>query len=153
LHDHATAIIRMEIPSMPLRSAIFCALLLLSGCTTQSHPTAPKAQIAPPAGMPGIILAMRPVAAENPEPARILLSGLGTLGDSGGDSLAGGPGHARGDAPRDAQADSRLFEFIVRTQDGTTIAIVQPETHNLHPGEHVSIVRGAETRIEAPESD
>jgi hypothetical protein len=141
LHDHATAIIREEIPSMPPRSAIFCAVLLLSGCTTQPHPGASKAQIAPAAGVPGIILAMRPVAAENPEPARILLSGLGFSADSG----AGSPGGAAG--------DSRVFEFIVRTQDGTTIAIVQPETGSLRPGERVSILHGAETRIEAAASD
>jgi hypothetical protein len=127
---------------MPLRSAIFCAVLLLSGCTTQSHPAASKAPIAPPVGVSGVILAMRPVAAENPEPARILLSGLGFDADSG---TAGALGDARG--------DSRVFEFIVRTQDGTTIAIVQPETGSLHPGERVSILHGAETRIEAAASE
>ena len=118
---------------MPLRPASFCVLLLLTGCATHTEPSVPKAQAAlPPAGIPGVILAMRPVPAENPEPARILLSGLGT---------------------HDAIVDGHDYEFIVRTNTGTMISIVQPGAHDLHAGERVSILRGATTRIEAPASD
>jgi hypothetical protein len=117
---------------MPLRSASFCALLLLAGCATPAEPPAPRAQAVPPAGVPGIILAMRPVPAEPPEPTRILLSSFG--------------GQA-------AQANNDVYEFIVRTANGTTISVVQPRTNGLHPGAQVSILRGAETRIDAPASD
>jgi hypothetical protein len=117
---------------MPLRPASFCALLLLAGCATHPEPPVPKAPTAPLTGLRGTILAMRPVPAETPDPARLLLSGLGTQGGS---------------------ADSHAFEFIVRTEGGTTISIVQPQSSGLHPGERVSILRGAETRIDAPASD
>jgi len=117
---------------MPLRPASFCALLLIAGCATRAEPPAPKAHAAPPAGVPGTILAMRPVPAETPEPARILLSGLGTEG---------------------TRPANDVFEFIIRTASGTTISVVQPRTNGLHPGERVSILRGAETRIDAPPAD
>jgi hypothetical protein len=117
---------------MPLRSASFYALLLLAGCATQAKPPASKAQAPPPAGVPGTILAMRPVPMESPEPTRILLSSLGG---------------------QNAQADSAVYEFIVRTAGGTTMSIVQPLTNGLHPGEHVSILRGTETRIDTPASN
>jgi hypothetical protein len=121
---------------MPLRPASFCVLLLLAGCATHPEQSVPKAQAAPvappPAGVPGTILAMRPVPAEPRGPARILLSSLG-----GSDALA----------------DGHAFEFIVRTASGATISIVQPQTDGLHAGERVSILRGAETRIEAPSAN
>jgi hypothetical protein len=124
---------------MPLRPASFCVLLLLAGCATHAEQPAPIAQAAlvapappPPAGVHGTILAMRPVPAEPRGPARILLSSLG-----GSDTFA----------------DGHIFEFIVRTENGTTISIVQPQTDGLHTGERVSILGGAETRIEAPAAD
>lgn len=117
---------------MPLRPASFCALLLLAGCATPAEPPVAKAQAAPPAAVRGTILAMRPVPAESAEPTRILLSSLGTQG---------------------APAAGEIFEFIVRTESGTTISVVQPRTSGLHPGEGVSILRGAETRIDAPPAD
>jgi hypothetical protein len=117
---------------MPLQPASFCLLLLLAGCVTHTEQPVTRAQTAPSAGMRGIILAMRPVPAETPALARVLLSGLGTPGTS---------------------ADDHVFEFIVRTDTGTTISIVQPRTSDLHAGERVSILRGAETRIDAPASD
>ncbi len=107
-------------------------LLLLAGCATHQEPAVPKAQAAPPAGLHGTILAMRPVPAEAPGPARVVLANLGTKG---------------------AVVAGQVFEFIVRTETGTTISIVQPQTNGLHPGERVSILQGAETRIDAPASD
>jgi outer membrane lipoprotein SlyB len=124
---------------MPLRSASFCTLLLLAGCAAHTEQPAPKVQVAPPAGVPGTILAMRPVRAEAPEPARILLSGLGT-----GTWGAPAAGAAGGD---------NIFEFIVRTESGTTISVVQPRANGLHPGERISILRGVQTRIDAPPTD
>ncbi|HVC59341.1 MAG TPA: hypothetical protein VND19_03115 [Acetobacteraceae bacterium] len=117
---------------MPFRSAGFCALLVLAGCATQVKQPLPKARAARPAGVRGTILAMRPVPAESPEPARILLSSLGSQG---------------------AQPAAGVFEFIVRTASGSTIAVVQPRTVGLRPGEPVSILRGQNTRIEAPPPD
>jgi outer membrane lipoprotein SlyB len=118
---------------MPLRPGIFCALLL-AGCATHAEQPAPQAQTGPAAssGVPGIILAMRPVRAEGPGPARVLLAGLGTPGTLSADDV---------------------YEFIVRTDSGTTISIVQPRTNGLRRGEHVRILRGAETRIETPATD
>jgi len=127
---------------MPLRPAIFC-VLLLAGCATHTEQAAaPQAQQAPepqtqkapvqPAGAPGVILAMRPVRATGPGPVRVLLAGLGTQGATPAD---------------------HVYEFIVRTGDGTTISIVQPQTIGLHTGERVSILRGAETRIDVPATD
>jgi hypothetical protein len=124
---------------MPLRSASFFALLLLAGCATHTEQPPPKVQIAPPVGVPGTILAMRPVMAEAPEPARILLSGLGTS--------------IRGASAEGAPVSNPIFEFIVRTESGTTISVVQPRTNGLHPGERISILRGVQTRIGAPPTD
>jgi hypothetical protein len=138
LHDHTIAIKKSGIRLMALQPASFCVLLLLAGCATHTEQPVPKAQNAPPArltapaGMRGTILAMRPVPTETPVLSRILLSGLGTPGNS---------------------ARDHVFEFIVRTETGTTISIVQPQTGNLRAGGHVSIVRGAETRIDSPASD
>jgi hypothetical protein len=88
------------------------------------------AQTAAAPGLRGTILAVREVPAESPGPARIVLSSVG--------------------AP--ATDDSHVFEFIVRTGDGTIISVVQQQANNLHPGGQVSILRGAETRIAAPMS-
>jgi len=114
---------------MPLRTASFC-LLLLTGCATHAEQPVPVvAQTgASHAGLRGIILAMRPVPTANAAPARVLLSGL--------------------DAPNGIDAAS-VYEFIIRTDDGSTISIVQPRMNGMHAGEPVTIVRGAETRIEA----
>jgi outer membrane lipoprotein SlyB len=119
---------------MTLRSGIFCVLMMLAGCAMQAEQSAPKVQAAPtrPAGVAGTILAMRPVVPERPGPTRILLSSLGGTGEN---------------------SDAHVFEFIVRTQSGTTLAIVQPQTGDLRPGERVSILSGTETHINAAPSD
>ena len=105
---------------MPLQPASFCLLLLLAGCVTHTEQPVPKAQTAPPgrltppAGLRGTILAMRPVPVETP----VLLA-----------NLAVRPRHAGqfGQGPH-------VFEFIVRTETGTTLSIVQPQTGNLQRG-------------------
>jgi hypothetical protein len=113
---------------MPLRPGIFCGLLVLLGCATHAEPPAGNAQVTAPVSLRGTILAIRPVPVEPPGPVRVVLAGLG------------GPG---------ASADGAEFEFIVRTQIGTTISVVQPLTGGLRAGDSVSIRRGAETRIDA----
>jgi len=120
-----------------LRTGSFCVLMLLAGCATHTEQPAPMTQAASPAGVPaagvlGIILAIRPVPAERPGPARTVLAGLGS---------------------QDSFTDGQVFEFIVRTENGTTISIVQPQTNDLHAGARISILRGAETRIETPATD
>ncbi len=121
---------------MPLRPASLCTLLLLAGCAMHPETPVEKAKITLPAApLPkphGTILAMRPVPAEARDPARVVLAGLGTKGTI---------------------VEGQIFEFIVRTEYGTTISIVQPQSGGLHPGERVSIVQGAETRIDAPLPD
>jgi len=72
---------------------------------------------------------MRPVPADSPLPVQALLSGA---------------------PPRNDLPAAPLYEFVVRTGGGTTIAVVQRETGNLHPGEQVSIVSGAPPRISVP---
>ena len=115
---------------MPLRTGVFCALLLLGSCAAQTQPPVRKALApAPPPGLRGIILAMRPVPPASPQPVQVLLSGLD---------------------PQAGPTALPLLEFIVRTSIGTTIAVVQPESGNLQPGEHVSILSGTPPRIEAP---
>jgi outer membrane lipoprotein SlyB len=114
---------------MALRPASLPALLmLLAGCTASTPQVLPKAASAPVRGIRGTILAMRPVTAEPAGPARIVLSGL---------------------AVQDTVVDDHAYEFIVRTESGTTISVVQPRISDLHAGERVSILPGAETRIDA----
>ena len=116
---------------MPLRTGVFCALLLLGSCAAQTQPPVRKALApAPPTGLRGIILAIRPVPPASPQPVQVLLSGL--------DPHAG------------PTAALPVFELIVRTTTGTTIAVVQPESGNFQPGEHVSILSGTPPRIDAP---
>ena len=116
---------------MRLRAGSFCTLLLVVACATRTAQPVPKGENAPPAGLHGTILAMRPVPAETPGPARTVLSSLG--------GPAGDNDHA--------------FEFIVRMASGTIISVVQQPANNLHPGEQVSILHNPETRIEAAARD
>jgi hypothetical protein len=45
-----------------------------------------------------------------------------------------------------------LTEFIVRTDDGATLSVVQANTIGLHPGDRVVILRDASTRLARPDS-
>jgi len=84
----------------------------------------------PPApGMGGTILAMRPVPIAAIQPVSLLLSSSGRA--------ISAPAH-------------NLYEFIVRTADGTTIAVIQPATADLRPGEQVRIASGPPPRIDMP---
>ena len=115
---------------MPLRSSGFCVLALLAGCAAPPRPPAEKAQIRPAnAGLSGTILAVHPVPSASGRRVQTLLSGT---------DWQNGP----------VVADRS--EFIVRTASGTTIAIVQPETADLQPGQQVRIEPGASPHISVP---
>jgi outer membrane lipoprotein SlyB len=45
-----------------------------------------------------------------------------------------------------------LTEFIVRTDDGTTLSIVQANALGLHPGDRVVILRGTGTHLARPDA-
>lgn len=53
-------------------------------------------------------------------------------------------------SPQDSATGLQLFEFIVRTDNGTTIAVVQPDAADLHPGEAVRIDPVAPPHIAPP---
>jgi len=122
---------------MQIRSSVFLIGLALAGCASPPPPSAiPQAAVVPAAGVPapgvhGTILAMRPVPAKAPEPARVLLAGFA------------------GRAPSAAE----LFEFIVRTESGGVIAVVQPRAPGLHAGATVRVIQGTQTRIDAMRSE
>jgi len=107
--------------------ALLGLLVGASGCAAPvppaANPAAPAARAGPPAEQ-GTIVAMRPVAANDPGPVRRLLRGLGATLPAAG-----------------------AAEFIVRADDGTTLSVVQPAEAMLHRGVRVAIERGAQTRI------
>ncbi|HUB47508.1 MAG TPA: hypothetical protein VMB73_21210 [Acetobacteraceae bacterium] len=107
----------------------FCVLVLLASCAAPP-PAMQKAQTPPTdPGLSGTILAVHPVPAASVQQVETLLSGA----DPQSDAVAGD-----------------LSEFIVRTGDGTTISVVQPETADLHPGEQVRIETGGSPHISVP---
>ncbi|HTW69071.1 MAG TPA: hypothetical protein VME47_04215 [Acetobacteraceae bacterium] len=115
---------------MPLRTTGFCVLALLCGCAAPPQP--PVRNVQTPAantGLSGTILAVHPVPLASVQRVQALLSGAD---------------------PQHGPVAGDLAEFIVRTGDGTTIAVVQPETANLRPGEQVSIVTGESPHISVP---
>lgn len=106
-------------------------LTLLAGCAPPAPP--PSVQATPQAPLlKGTILAMRAVPEASPEAVGVLLSDFGI---------------------RQASVAGGTYEFIVRTTDDTTLAIVQPHTTGLYPGEHVSILPGPQPRIATPAID
>jgi hypothetical protein len=111
----------------------FCIVALLAGCAARPPAQPPLVRNAQtPSADPslsGTILAVHPVPAASLQQVETLLSGA----DPQSDAVAGD-----------------LSEFIVRTGDGTTISVVQPETADLHPGEQVRIVGGESPHISVP---
>jgi len=121
---------------MPLRTTGFLAFAILAGCAAPPQP--PARQVAPVqqgqaqaafSGQSGTILAIHPVPADSPEQVQILLSAA---------------------QPRNDLPATPLYELVVRTAGGSTIAIIQPETVDLHPGEEVRILSGTTPRISVP---
>src|ERR1700733_16258699 len=57
-----------------------------------------------------------------------------------------------GDTQRASDSNAApLTEFIVRTDDGTTLSIVQANALGLHPGDRVVILRGTGTHLARPD--
>jgi hypothetical protein len=111
------------------RSAMFgSALVLLAACATQGESPAQAVRPTQPAAETATVLTLRAVPSGTRRSVRSLL--------------------AVADDPA-AQARPRLLEVIVRTQTGTILSVVQPETPGLKPGDHVNILRATPTRIAA----
>jgi hypothetical protein len=108
----------------------------VAGCAP-GNPAAPASKITNPLAVTrnGIILSMRKVAAPAGQDSwrKLLIGGSGTQPAS--DSNA---------AP--------LTEFIVRTDDGTTLSIVQANALGLQPGDRVVIVRDAGSHLARPDA-
>jgi hypothetical protein len=118
------------VQKMPLRTGGLCILALLAGCAVPPRPPAQTTRARPAnPGLPGTILAVHPVPADSVQQVQTLLSGTGPSGDP---------------VPQD------LSEFIVRTGNGTIVAVVQPASADLRPGEQVRITTGGSPRISVP---
>ena len=112
------------------------ALLGVAGCapavTTTATPAAATARPSPSGG--GTILSMRPVRSRSDRaPWRAAL-----LADASGTTTARDDG------------SSELTEFIVRTDGGSTISVVQSNAPGFRPGDRVFIVNDGHTRIARP---
>jgi hypothetical protein len=104
-------------------------LFSLFGCAPDQPPQAVATPPAPASGS-AIILSMRTVNRGAVPPSMrpvLLIDNVGT--DDAGGSLA---------------------EFIVRTDDGATLSIVQTNEPGFHTGDRVVIVRGTRTRLARP---
>jgi outer membrane lipoprotein SlyB len=110
--------------------AIACALLLvgLAGCAATARGPAP-ASVALPAGGPrgGTILSLRPVSAASTQVASI--------------------GTAIGAPVRPAADIGGSTEYIVQTDDGSVISVVQAGAAELHPGDRVTVLRDNAIRL------
>ncbi|MBN9509406.1 MAG: hypothetical protein J0I21_09875 [Alphaproteobacteria bacterium] len=108
------------------RSVVMAGLCSLAGCAAhrgESAATPPPAAPAASLGYATIVAARQ----SGIEGTRILTAiGLTPIGAADG----------RGEV-----------EFIVRTADGATLSVVQPDRGNLRPGERVVVVGGARTRL------
>lgn len=110
---------------MPRVLASAGLLLSLAGCAAPAPGrNAHAARV--PGGQWGTIVAMRPVPAVAPRPVRRLLRGFG-----------------------DGRAATDATEFIVRTDAGATLSIVQVDQPALHTGERVGILPATPARITA----
>jgi outer membrane lipoprotein SlyB len=105
-------------------------LAALAGVVTCAPVNPPPQPVQPEAADYGTILSMRPIQRRAAaEPLRAAL-----LSDAG---AAEGGNAAR-------------VEFIVRAAGGATLSIVQANDADFHPGDRVTILRGAETRLARP---
>jgi hypothetical protein len=103
-------------------------LAALAGCAAPVPAAAPQAAAAPPAHaaptlLQGVVVAIRPVPAAAMFPVRL-----------------GWPG---------AERHRSVTEFILHLEDGSTLAVVQPDPVQLHVGQRVGILPGALPRLVA----
>jgi len=115
---------RAVIPPVCPRPGTWAILLALAACT----PVAPPAPASPAATAQGVIVSLRPSPAPGGGDVRANI--LGAIG-------------ATGPAPHGTAAT----EFIIRQDDGQTISVVQPNTANLRPGDHVRLTHTPQTHI------
>jgi hypothetical protein len=122
-----------------VKSRILCCCLIAlagsAGCSASNSPSpgaaAPVAHVA--SGKGGRILSMRPVTLRTGQDTwRAVL-----LADTGAANAAE-PGN------------TALTEFIVRSDDGATLSIVQANTPGFRPGDRVTILQGENTRLAPP---
>lgn len=115
--------------SQPCRPPALAAILLgisLSGCT----PPPPAAQPAPAAGVSyGVIAAARAAGARPADARANVLRAVGFQAAGSGSGAAG------------------AVEFIVRSDDGGTVSVMQYNQESLRPGDRVVIARFPRTRI------
>jgi outer membrane lipoprotein SlyB len=109
-----------------LRPAVLAGLLGLAGCAAHHAERDARAPAVAPAAKLGYatIVAARQSGIEG---TRILA--------------------AIGLTPASAPAGRGEIEFIVRTEDGATLSVVQVDRENLRPGERVAVMSGARTRL------
>ncbi len=87
----------------------------------------------------GAILLLRTVTADNTaQPWRSVL-----LADAGAANTANDVGDTRG-------GHLRVVEFIVRTDSGAVLSVVQANDADFHAGDRVMILRGDTTRLARP---
>ena len=112
------------------------AMASAAGCTATTTPAAVSPGSASHAVVAkgGTILSMRSVNAQSDTASwrAALLAGAGGSG-----------GAARG-------GESTLVEFIVRTDDGSTLSVVQANEAGFHSGDRVIILRNDQTRLARP---
>lgn len=92
----------------------------LAGCVPGSPAPPPSA----PALELGTIVSVRPVVASPTAASRILIA-----------------------APGGGATERRAFEFIIRTDDGRTLSVVQSNDANFRTGDRVALTAGARTRL------
>jgi hypothetical protein len=105
-------------------------LVMLAGVAGCAPTNPPKAAVQPAPAGAGTILSMRAVSQQAPEePLRAVL-------------LSDGVGRSDGNLS--------LVEFIVRSDDGATLSIVQTNQPGFRTGDRVIILRGDQTRLARP---
>ena len=99
--------------------------LLIGGCAIPSTAPPPVAADSHKA----VIIAVRPIA-----PAPAILAAIGTTG--------------RAALPDPQSYSSVKREFILRTEDGRVVSVVQDGADRLHLGDSVSIIGGDHARLD-----
>ena len=159
--------VRLLLQVAPNRCAIVAAMAvsLIAACApTNTNTTYSSYEIGRTANIAyGQILSMRPVTVQSPN------SGVGTLGGAavggtagsfiGGNNVRGNilgavggaiVGGIAGTLIENQVSTGTAFEFVVREDNGQTIAVVQTNELGFQPGERVVLTRGARTRIARP---
>jgi outer membrane lipoprotein SlyB len=115
---------------------VLFATASVAACTATTTPASLSSGAAPRAAIAngGTILSMRSVSVQSNDAswrAALLASAGGSGGAADGTSKS-------------------LVEFIVRTDDGSTLSVVQPNEAGFHNGDRVIILRNDQTRLSRP---